>query len=81
MTDGVRVFLVIGIGLLAYGALGIAAAVGLFKLKRWGRVLSLVFCGISLLSLPFGTALGVWGLIALTRPATVKLFQGEPAAA
>lgn len=65
---------VLGFVLLAYGAIGIAGSVGLFMLKGWGRGLSLAFCGISLVQLPFGTALGIWGLIALTRPATAQLF-------
>ncbi len=72
---------VLGFVMLAYGALGIAGAVGLFMLKGWGRGMSLAFCGISLIQVPFGTALGIWGLIALTRPATAQLFSSGPVAA
>ena len=68
---------VLGFVLLAHGALGIAGAIGLFMLQNWGRGLSLAFCGISLVNLPFGTALGIWGLIALTRPATHELFRSH----
>ena len=66
---------VLGFVMLGYGALGIVGAVGLFMLKGWGRGLSLAFCGISLVNIPFGTALGIWGLITLTRPATHELFR------
>ena len=72
---------VMGFVLLVYGALGIAGAIGLFLLKGWGRGLSLAFCGISLIQLPFGTALGIWGLVTLTRPATAELFRRAPVAA
>lgn len=66
---------VLGVVMLIYGALGIAGSIGLFMLAGWGRGLSLAFCGISLIQIPFGTALGIWGLITLTRPATHELFR------
>ena len=77
-ADLVRaVMRVLGFVLLLYGGLGIAGAIGLFMLQGWGRGLSLAFCGISLIQIPFGTALGIWGLIALTRPATHELFRQQ----
>lgn len=70
---------VLGVILLLYGALGIAGSIGVFMLKGWGRGMSLAFAGISLINIPFGTALGIWGLIVLTRPATNELFRGAAA--
>lgn len=70
---------VLGGVLLIYGALGIIGAIGLFNLQPWGRGVSFAFLGISLIQLPFGTALGIWGLIVLTRPETAELFRGAPA--
>jgi hypothetical protein len=67
--------------MIAYGVLGIVGSIGLFTLKGWGRGMSLAFCGISLVNIPFGTALGIWGIIVLTRPETATLFrdgQGRP---
>lgn len=75
-ADLVRALMgVLGIVLLVYAGLGIAGSVGLFMLAGWGRGMSLAFCGISLIQLPFGTALGIWGLIVLTRPETTHLFR------
>lgn len=66
---------VLGVVLLVYGALGITGAIGLFGLHGWGRGMSLAFLGISLVQIPFGTALGIWGLVVLTRPETTQLFR------
>ncbi|MDA0814455.1 MAG: hypothetical protein O3C21_18940 [Verrucomicrobia bacterium] len=43
--------------------------------KRKRRVLCLVTAGLSLISVPFGTALGVFTIIVLQRPAIVAAFQ------
>ena len=75
-ADLVRAIMgVLGIVLLVYGALGIVGAIGLFGLKGWGRGMSLAFLGISLVQIPFGTALGIWGLVVLTRRETADLFR------
>ncbi len=57
----------IGWVLLIRGAVGIAAGVGLLQRASWARILALVMGFISLLSFPFGTALGIytiWVLLA-----------------
>lgn len=75
-ADLVRALMgVLGVVLLVYAGLGIAGSIGLFMLAGWGRGMSLAFCGISLVNIPFGTALGIWGLIVLTRPETADLFR------
>ena len=43
--------------------------------KRKRRVLCLVTAGLSLISFPFGTALGIFTIIVLQRPAIVAAFQ------
>jgi uncharacterized membrane protein (DUF2068 family) len=70
---------VVGTILLVYGVLGIIGAIGLLTLKPWGRGLSFAFLGLSLIQIPFGTGLGIWGLVVLTRPETAELFRGTPA--
>lgn len=47
--------------------LGFFGGVGLLTNARWGRSISLVYCAVSLLQFPMGTAVGVYGLIVLTR--------------
>ena len=52
----------------------IIAGVGLLKLEPWARILAIVLSAIELLNVPIGTALGVYGLWALTKPETEALF-------
>jgi hypothetical protein len=52
---------------VASGALSIAAGVGLLGGRRWARPAATVACLISLLTVPIGTAIGIWGLVVLRR--------------
>jgi hypothetical protein len=52
----------------------IVAGIGLLKLAPWARILAIVLSAIELLNVPFGTALGVYGLWALTKRETEALF-------
>jgi len=57
----------IGWLILLRGVAGIAAGIGLLQRAPWARILALVMGFISLLSIPFGTALGIytiWVLLA-----------------
>ena len=45
-----------------------AAGYGLLKRQNWGRILAMIMGALSLLSIPLGTALGIYALWALTRP-------------
>jgi hypothetical protein len=50
---------------LAYGVIGIIAAWGLFQRLRWARVLTLIIAFLSLIHIPFGTALGIYTIWVL----------------
>src|SRR5262245_17160091 len=52
-------------------------AIGLLKYKEWARVLTIVMSAINLLGFPFGTALGVYGIWALTKDETRALFKTQ----
>ena len=56
---------VIGILILAKAACGFIAGWGLMKREPWARVVALVLGFISLINIPFGTALGVYTLWVL----------------
>ncbi len=58
------------------------AGLGLLNLKPWGRVLALVVCCLSLVKVPLGTALGIYGLWVLTRDESTALLSpaARPAA-
>ena len=52
----------------------LVAGLGLLNLKPWARILALVVCCLGLLKVPLGTALGVYGLVILTRDEAAALF-------
>jgi len=51
------------------------AGIGLLRYRPWARVLSIILCAISLLHVPFGTALGVYGLWVLLSPEGERVFH------
>ena len=53
----------------------IIGGIGLYKRKRWGRILALILCFLSLLSIPFGTALGIYGIWVLLNDESKGIFN------
>lgn len=53
----------------------IIAGIGLLKRLEWGRILALVMAFFSLLSIPLGTALGIYSIVILLREETAALFK------
>jgi type II secretory pathway pseudopilin PulG len=78
LVPGVRkpAALAIGTGLLLLAGLDLATAVGLWKLKRYGRTLLMVLSCLGLLAVPIGTIVSILLLIYLTRPGVHVLFSG-----
>ena len=60
---------------LLFSLPGFIGGIALLKMAPWSRVYMIVISAIHLLHVPFGTALGIYGLWALTRPGTEALFQ------
>jgi hypothetical protein len=58
----------------------IIAGVGLLKFRPWARILTIVLSILELLNVPFGTALGVYGLWVLFTPEGTQLFEQQRAA-
>ena len=54
---------------------GFVGGIGLLKRKYWARILILVLCFLSLLSIPFGTALGIYGIWILLKSETIEIFN------
>ena len=65
----------VGIFLIVLSAPEIIAGVGLLKRLEWARILTLVVAFFNLLSLPFGTALGIYSIIILFKEEAIKIFQ------
>ena len=60
--------------LLIFSAPQIIGGIGLLKMQPWARILMIVLSALSLLSIPIGTALGIYGLWVLLNEETVRLF-------
>jgi hypothetical protein len=54
--------------LMVKAAAGIAAGIGLLQRQDWGRLMALVLGVISLINIPFGTAIGIYTLWVLVSP-------------
>ena len=51
--------------MLIRGVIGIIAGVGLLQRAPWARILALIMGFLSLISFPFGTALGIYTIWVL----------------
>jgi hypothetical protein len=69
---------VVPIIVLVISAPSVIAGVGLLKYKSWARMLTIILSAIHLMSIPFGTALGIYGLWALLKPESEALFRAHP---
>jgi hypothetical protein len=66
---------VIGLGIVAVGVAGILAGWALLQRVEWGRTLALVVGIISLIHIPFGTALGIYTLWVLMPAESEKEYR------
>jgi hypothetical protein len=62
MIGGVAFFIV-----LILSAPSLIAGIGLLNYKPWAKTLMLIVSALHLLNIPFGTALGIYGLWVLTK--------------
>ena len=53
---------------------GLVGGIGLLKGQNWARILVLILSVLQLFNVPFGTAVGVYSLWALTQEETIALF-------
>jgi hypothetical protein len=51
---------------------------GLLNFKPWSRIVGIVLSAISLINIPFGTIIGVYGLWVLLSKDTERLFDTAP---
>ena len=58
----------------AWAVPGFVVGAGLLKRRPWARILGIVLSALSLMHVPFGTALGVYGLWILFHRDTEQLF-------
>ena len=55
----------------------IIGGIGLYKRQEWGRILALILCFLSLLSIPIGTALGIYGMWVLLNDESKGIFNSN----
>jgi hypothetical protein len=67
--------------LLVLSLPGLVTGIGLLKLKPWSRIVGIVLSALHLIHIPFGTALGVYGLWVLLNKETEPLFSAPLTAA
>jgi hypothetical protein len=56
---------------------GLIIGIGLLNFRPWARVPGIILSAINLLNVPFGTALGIYGLWTLLNRETESLFAGQ----
>ncbi len=54
---------------------GILGGIFLIKWKNWARIVVLILGFLSLLEIPFGTALGIYTIWVLLNDETIELFE------
>ena len=64
----------IALFLLLLSVPSIVAGIGLLNFKPWSRTLAIVVSALHLLSIPFGTALGIYGLWVLFSQDSLRFF-------
>lgn len=67
----------IAILLLLLSAPAIIAGIGLLQLKPWARILTIVVSALHIFNVPFGTALGVYGLWVVCSEKSQSCFEGN----
>ena len=77
--DAIRITSIIGnsIGsiLIFLSVPSIIGGIGLYRQKVWGRILAIILCFLSLLSIPFGTAIGIYGIWVLLNDEAKEYFN------
>jgi hypothetical protein len=53
----------------------IVTGIGLLRMASWSRIVAIILSALHLFSVPFGTALGVYGLWVLLSRETVSCFE------
>jgi len=71
----------IGLCFLLVAGIGIAIGWGLLTRQSWARMLTIVFGAISLIDIPFGTALGIYTLWVLLPAESEEEYRSMASAA
>jgi phage shock protein PspC (stress-responsive transcriptional regulator) len=56
---------------------GLIGGIAILRYREWARILLLILGVLNLVNVPFGTALGIYSIWALTNEETLPLFQSN----
>ena len=62
---------------LVFSLPSLVGGIALLNMTSWSRVFMLVVSVLYLIHIPIGTALGIYGIWALTKPETQLLFERQ----
>jgi general secretion pathway protein G len=62
---------------LVLGGASLACAIGLWRLRPWGRTLAIALSIVGLLGIPIGTIISILILVYMVRPEVKLLFSGR----
>lgn len=83
-ATGAAVLGLVGTGLAVFfGVMAVAWGIsgyGVLKYQPWARIAAIILSAMSLVELPFGTALGIYGLWIMFHKETEALFTKTPQA-
>jgi len=65
--------------LLVLSLPGFVVGIGLLKRRPWARIAGIVMSIVGMMFIPFGTALGIYGLWVLFSKETEQIFQASAA--
>src|SRR6186997_756074 len=68
---------IVAVVIAIFSVPALIGGIGLLKYKEWARVLTIVMSALNLLNFPLGTALGAYGIWALTKDETRVLFKTQ----
>ncbi|HLK57580.1 MAG TPA: hypothetical protein VKU00_13530 [Chthonomonadaceae bacterium] len=69
--------LIIGGFFLVIGLPGVVVGWGLLNNAPWSRIGCIILSILNLFNFPFGTALGVYGLVIMFNPEAIAIFNGQ----
>ena len=79
---GAMVLGLFGTGLaIFFGVLAVVwglCGYGVLNHKSWARIFAIILCAMSLIKIPFGTALGIYGLWIMFNKETEAIFAPAP---
>jgi len=56
---------------------GIIAGVGLFKVRNWARILTLIISVLNIFRIPIGTTLSIYAFWVLMKEETIQMLKGK----